>query len=65
MRKTSLLVQSIYNSVQLSVRANGSLMGFFDCPVGLKRGCLLSPVLFSVFANKLTDKLLNNGIQGL
>lgn len=58
-------MQSIYVSVQSCVRANGSFTNFFECPVGLKQGCLLSPILFSLFINKLTDKLSNSGIKGL
>ena len=33
--------------------------------IGLKKGCLLSPVLFSIFINKLWDKMSNSGIKGL
>ena len=58
-------VQSIHNSVLSCVRANGSYTNFFDCPIGLKQGCLLSPVLFSIFINKLSDKMSESGIEGL
>lgn len=58
-------IQSIYKSVQSCVRANSSLTNFFGCPIGLKQGCLLSPVLFSIFINELADKLSGSGIKGL
>ena len=58
-------VHSIYKSVQSCVRANDSLTNFFDCPIGLKQGCLLSPVLFSIFINELADKMSKSGIKGL
>ena len=38
---------------------------YFDCPIGLKQGCLLSPVLFSIFINQLSDKMSESGIKGL
>ena len=47
------------------VRANGSFTKFFECPNGLKQVCLLSPVLFSIFIEKLVDKLIESGIRGL
>ena len=39
----------IYDSVTACVRDKGSYSDFFDCPVGVKQGCLLSPLMFSVF----------------
>ena len=47
------------------VRANRSFTNFFECPTGLKQACLLSPVLFSIFIEKLVDKLIESGIRGL
>ena len=58
-------VQSIYNFMLSCVHANSSYTSFFDCPIGLKQGCLLSPVLFSIFIHKLSDKTLESGIKGL
>ena len=58
-------IQSTYNSVLSCVRANGSFTNFFECPNGLKQGCLLSPVLFTIFIEKLVDKLIESGIRGL
>ena len=57
-------VQSIYNSVLSCVRANGSYTNFFDCPIGLKQGCLLSPDLFAIFINQLPDKMSESGLKG-
>ena len=58
-------IQSIYNSVLSCVRANGSFTSFFECPIGLKQGCLLSPILFSIFIEKLVNKMWESGIRGL
>ena len=46
-------ITGMYNNVRACVRANGTLSDYFNCPVGLKQGCLASPKLFSLFINEL------------
>ena len=57
--------QSVYKSVKSCVRVNNSLTDFFDCPVGLRQGCMMSPVLFSLFINELVDLIENRGLKGI
>ena len=42
-------LQGIYSHVQSAVRyeRNEDPTDYFDCPFGLKQGCLASPMLFS------------------
>ena len=49
--------------VKTCVRVNRNYTKYFDCPVRLKQGCMLSPVIFSIFVNKLTKLIENNDIH--
>ena len=42
------MLKSMYSSVQASVRWGASLSEFFDCSLGVKHGCLFSPLIFSL-----------------
>ena len=61
-------IKSLYLKVSASIRNNGEMSESFDCPVGLKQGCMLSPRLFTIFISEVT-KILNetctSGIQFL
>ena len=46
-------IEAMYRQVKARVRSNGYLSDYFDCPVGLKQGCMASPQLFSLFINEL------------
>ena len=41
------------------------LTEYFDCPVGLKQGCIASPILFSIFINEFASLVENSGIKGV
>ena len=55
----------MYESVKAWVRVNGAYTKYFHCPVGLKQGCRLSPVIFSVFVNELAKLIENSDIHGV
>ncbi|WP_419653299.1 RNA-directed DNA polymerase, partial [Thiolapillus sp.] len=47
------ILQSMYNVVKSCVRCPESLTDLFDCPSGVRQGCVLSPTLFSFVINEL------------
>ena len=49
--KTNLfkVVKDMYKCVKARVKINGEYTDDFDCPVGLKQGCLLSSLIFPIF----------------
>jgi len=46
------VIQSIYISVKSRVRTSQGLSQSFSCPLGLRQGCKLSPILFVLFIDE-------------
>ena len=42
---------------------SGSFTEIFDCHVGLNQGCMISPILFSLFINELTKLIEHSGLK--
>ena len=60
------VIKSLYSNVLSSVKdSNGLLTDFFECPNGLKQGCILSPLLFNIFISEVSKSINTNGIHGL
>ena len=59
------VLKNIYENVQSSVLVNDYQTEFFNIEVGLRQGCVLSPILFSIFINELAEKIkkLGKGVQ--
>ncbi len=58
-------LKSIYCYIQCSVRLNGVLSDWFTVRMGLTQGCVLSPLLFSIYINDHTEeiKAMNIGVN--
>ena len=48
------VINSMYDGKNICNRVDADYTDYFDCEEGLKRGCLLSPVLFFMFVNEFT-----------
>ena len=61
-------IKSLYSKVVACIRNNGEMSDYFECPNGLKQGCMLSPRLFTIFISEIS-RVLNatctSGIQFL
>eukprot|EP00732_Lithocolla_globosa_P001139 Lithocolla_globosa_v1_NODE_518_length_3838_cov_6.179752.p1 type:complete len:838 gc:universal NODE_518_length_3838_cov_6.179752:2520-7(-) len=50
-------IQSLYSNARACVRVNGLLSDWFPVTIGVKQGCLLSPLLFTLFVNDLAKMI--------
>jgi hypothetical protein len=65
MGKFFCAIKAMYNSLTSCIRLNGEYSHFFNCPVGVRQGCVLSPTLFSLFINQLANYINENGVHGV
>ena len=63
-KKMIRMLQGIYSSVQSCVRWGSEVSDFFNCPSGVKQGCILSPLLFSLLITEVADKVKIKGKHG-
>ena len=60
------MLKSMYSSAQACVRWGASISEFFDCSLGVKQGCLFSPLIFfSLLISEITDFVRQNGRHGI
>ena len=59
------MIKAIYSSVQSCVRWGAKFSEFFPCSLGVKQGCLLSPLMFSLFISEVADFVRENGKHGI
>ena len=63
-------LQSMYKSVKAAVKVGNKIgphkiTDYFDCLTGVKQGCILSPLLFSMFLSELQLELNTCGARGI
>ena len=58
------MLKAIYSRVQGCVRHGAHTSDVFDCPLGLRQGCVLSPILFSLLINVVANEINRHGRQG-
>ena len=47
--KITSLIEAMYDNVDCAVVINGQLTEWFRVEIGVRQGCLLTPILFSLF----------------
>ena len=59
------ILASMYADVKSCIRTQSGLTNYFNCPIGLRQGCMLSLFLFSFFINELTNELKSQHHHGI
>jgi len=59
------ILQNMYSRVKSCVRCPSTLTEYFECPIGVRQGCALSPTLFSFLINELAIEISQNGKFGV
>jgi hypothetical protein len=59
------VIKSMYSQLQSCVRTNTGLSSYFNCKIGTRQGCMLSPFLFIMFLNELIEELSNSNCHGI
>ena len=55
----------MYSDIKARVRTVNITSEYFDCPAGVRQGCILSPVLFNFFIDELNSMLMSSGKLGI
>ena len=58
------ILKAIYNKVTAVIRHGNELTGEINCPLGVRQGCLLSPLLFTLLITELAQEVARGGRHG-
>ena len=59
------LIRKVYSKVTAVVCTQKGLTELFECKLGVRQGCMLSPTLFIIFINELEKCLKSPNIEAL
>ena len=63
--KAVKMIRAIYSCVQCRVRWGAKLSEFFECHLGVKQECLLSPLIFSLLISEVANFIRKKGKHGI
>ena len=58
------LIQHLYESDRTTVLVENTYSEWFNCTVGVRQGCRLSPTLFNIFLEHIMQDILENVVGG-
>ena len=56
-------LQALYEGSMCRVKVNGQVSDDFEVNTGLRQGCVLSPLLFSLYINGTVKKLKRRDVE--
>ena len=56
-RRMITFMEAAYKDVKCEVRVGEAMLEAFEVRAGLRQGCVLSPILFSLYVDKITTRL--------
>ena len=59
------LLRNMYSKMKSGVQTENYLSDDFDCNIGTRQGCQLSPLLFVLYVNELINLVEENNCQGI
>ena len=59
------VIKSMYNNLKACVKTNSGFTNWFNCTIGTRQGCMLSPFIFAMYLNEFIDSLRNNICRGI
>ena len=62
--KVLKIIESMYRGVKVIVRFGNELSNEIGCPLGVRQGCLLSPLLFSLLITEVAKRVAAGGRAG-
>jgi hypothetical protein len=63
--KILVLLRKMYAKLKSCVKTISGLTEFFECTIGTRQGCMISPFLFILYIDELVDMLQNSGCSGV
>ena len=62
--RTLNVLRDMYSKMKACVKTKQGLTEFFNCTIGTRQGCMLSPFLFSFYIGELVQMLNDSGCEG-